>query len=124
MSSQSDEGQVVSTGLTARVADSYGVNPHEHKPSQNPFVPDEAEEEQAETGGVDVDDEGRADSSPGNSSSTSAGGTKSSGPKTDSGSTPAQSAGNRSARALKGSSSASSTGTGRSAQSSGRKADG
>ncbi len=48
--------------FTARVADSYGVNPHEHKPSQDPFEAETAVEKQAETGDVEC---------PGTSSSTS-----------------------------------------------------
>lgn len=47
---------------TARVADSYGLNPHEHKPSQDPFEAETADEKQAETGDVEC---------PGTSSSTS-----------------------------------------------------
>lgn len=102
------EGAVVaSTGLTARVADSYGPNPHEHKPSQDPFLPDvdadAAEEKQAETGDA---------AWAGNSSSTSSDETPSTSPKKrKSASKPAPSAGSRSTPDQPGSSTARSTGT-------------
>lgn len=60
---QEEHTEVVTGAPAARVADSYGFNPHEHKPSQDAFDPETADEKQAETGGVDV--------SAGNSSSTS-----------------------------------------------------
>lgn len=132
-----DEPQVVSTGLTARVADSYGANPHEHKPSQDPFAPDVdlelAEAKQAATGDARVDDDvlekaaqpypdGEEESSPGSSSSTSRNETESSERKTASDSTPARTTESPSEPDPKGSSTARSTGTGRSG-SSGRRSD-
>jgi hypothetical protein len=59
--STEEQPEVVSTGPTARVADGYGVNPHEHKPSQDPFAPDVDEElaeaKQAVSAGAAVDPE-------------------------------------------------------------------
>lgn len=103
---------VFSTGLTARVADSYGADPHEHKPSQDPFDPNQPEK-QAETGGVYVAEEDRWD---GSNSSTSSSETESSDGKTDSDSTPAPTTESPSVKDPTGSSSARSTGTARKAQ--------
>lgn len=106
----------VSTSPTARVADSYGVNPHEHKPSQDPWEADTADDKQAETGGVQVaPGEALADEeepSPGSSysdSQSSDASTESTKPKSDF--KPAQSAENPSTPAPKGSSTARSTAT-------------
>ena len=89
---------------TARVADSYGLNPHEHKPSQDPFEAETADEKQAETGDVEC---------PGTSSSTSPSDSGSSVSKNLSGDEkPAPSAASPSGPARKANSSARSTGTG------------
>lgn len=95
---------------TARVADGYGVEPNEHKPSQDPFLPDVdkniAEAKQEVSAGAEVDDEtvekankpypteadkaqegdveGGEDVSPGSSSSTSTSDNESSTEKTGS----------------------------------------
>ncbi len=101
-----EAAQPVVTGApTARVADSYGPNPHEHKPSQDAFDPDAdkelAEEKQAttaeaadpaETAETDAEEE----SSPGTSSSSSESSNASTQPKSKvSRQRPARSAGNR-----------------------------
>lgn len=102
-----DTTQPVSTGLTARVADSYGADPHEHKPSQDPWDAETADEKQAATGGV-----GEEESSPGTSSSDSETNDASSSGKTrSSDAKPARSAVSRSGRGQKDSSSAPSTDT-------------
>lgn len=96
---------------TARVADSYGANPHEHKPSQDAFQPDgdqDTEAAQAETGGRGVEY-----GWDGSNYSTSPSSDESSPEKTRSDdSSPAPSAESRTGRAPKGSSTARSTGTG------------
>jgi len=97
-----ENAEPVSTGLTARVADSYGPNPHEHKPSQDPWDADTAEEKQAETGVTEW---------PGKTSSESSENNSDSSPKTDGDSIPAPSAENPSAKVRKGSGSARSTAT-------------
>lgn len=102
-----DEYTPVSTGLTARVADSYGSDPHEHKPSQDPWDPETADEKQAATGGV-----GEEEPSAGTSSSDSeTNDVSSSGKSRNSGAKPARSAVSRSGRGQKDSSSAPSTDT-------------
>lgn len=93
---------------TARVADGYGVDPHEHKPSQDAFDPDgeqDTEAAQAETGGV-VPCPGTS-SSPSESSDDSS--SKTSG-KSDS--SPVPTTANRTAPDRTGSSTARTTGTG------------
>lgn len=98
----------VSTGLTARVADSYGTDPHEHKPSQDPFDPETADEKQAETGGAPW---------PGSSSSTSESDNGSSTEKNpNSDSAPARTTESRTSPDPTESSTARSTGTGRRAK--------
>jgi hypothetical protein len=88
---------------TARVADSYGVNPHEHKPSQDPWDAETADEKQAETGVAEWD---------GTSSSTSPSNSESSGEKILSDDErPAPNAESPSAPARKANSSARSTAT-------------
>lgn len=116
----------------ARVADSYGDNPHEHKPSQDTFAPDAdlelAEAKQAATGGRSVDDDvaakaaeryadqsddGSDDVSAGTSSSRSENSNRNSSEKTRSDdSETAQTTGNRTAPGRMGTSSARSTATG------------
>lgn len=76
---------------TARVADSYGDNPSEHKPSQDPFDPETADEKQAETGGAEPWDGNSTE--PSSSSSES-----SSGKNRTSGSSPAPTTANRTAK--------------------------
>lgn len=119
---------------TARVADSYGPDPHEHKPSQDPFLPDVdqklTEAKQAATGGADVDDETAeraVESYPeesewdGSSSSTSESSSESSPEKTVSDDPkPAPTTESRTAPAPKGGSSVASTATGRSVSSKGK----
>jgi hypothetical protein len=102
--------EVTPSGPTARVADSYGLNPHEHKPSQDPWVAETAGDKQAGTSGVEV-------SCPGSSSSTSENDSESSSPKTGQDSTPARTAASHSAPDPTASSSARSTATGRSGRS-------
>lgn len=109
MADEQHEPEAVPSGPTARVADSYGANPNEHKPSQDPWVADEADDKQAETGGVVPTRE--EESSPGSSSSTSETDSGSSSSKTGQGSTPARTAVSPSTPAPKGSSTARSTGT-------------
>lgn len=90
---------------TARVADSYGDNPHEHKPSQDVWEADTADEKQAGTGGAEW---------PGSSSSTSPTSKPSSdAKKTSAGSKPAPTTASRTEKDPTDSSSARSTATGR-----------
>ncbi len=103
---------VVTGSPTARVADSYGDNPHEFKPSQEAFDPDAdeklAEEQQASTEPAAREEE----SSPGNSSSTLPESETSSGEKSQtSADKPALSAGSRTSKGRTGSDSAVSTDT-------------
>jgi len=87
---------------TARVADSYGFNPHEHKPSQDPWDPKTAEEKQAGTGGEQW---------PGKTSSGSSDSSSDSELKPESDESPAPSAENPSAKGRKASGTARSTAT-------------
>lgn len=104
---------------TARVADSYGADPHEHKPSQDVWDADTAEEKQAGSGGVNGEENGGGDGvSPGPNSSTSPSETESTDVKTDGDSTPAPMTENPSEKAPTGSSTADSTATARKAASS------
>lgn len=104
---QQIEQEAVPSGPTARVADSYGDNPNEHKPSQDPWDPDTADDKQAATGGVDVREE---ESSAGSSSSTPTSSSESSSPKSrNSDSRPAPAAESPTGQGPKGSSTARST---------------
>lgn len=111
---QRPEPVVAPSGPTARVADSYGTNPNEHKPSQDPWVAEEADAKQAETGGVPVVAV-EEESSPGSSSSTSPSSEPSSKPTNPTvPGKPARGAGNPSTPAPKAGSTARSTGSGKS----------
>lgn len=99
---------------TARVADSYGVNPHEHKPSQDTWSADDADDKQAETGGAQLQP-GEAlaneeESSPGSSSEQEQSSDDSSSKTSDSSdSKPARTTASRTSKAPTGSSTARST---------------
>jgi hypothetical protein len=115
MSAEEDEITEVAAATpygTARVADSYGPDPHEHKPSQDAWVAEEADEKQAETGGAQLDP-GEAlanreeEPSPGSSSEASLSSSESTGERTQSsGPKPARTTGNRTPKAQAGSSGA------------------
>jgi hypothetical protein len=102
------EFESVPSGRTARVADSYGTDPSQHKPSQDPWAADTAEHKQAETGGAPwVGTNSWPTGSSGNSSNARTGGA----------STPAPTTANRSSQGRTANRSAGSTATGRKAPS-------
>jgi hypothetical protein len=102
------EFESVPSGRTARVADSYGTDPNQHKPSQDPWAADTADDKQAETGDVPwVGTNSWPTGSSGSSSNARTGGA----------STPAPTTVNRSSKGRTGNRSASSTATGRRAPS-------
>lgn len=107
---RTEDKPVVSAFPTARVADSYGTDPHEHKPSQDLWDPETADEKQADTG-ENAEPAGEDEPSAGTSSSSSETSNENSPEKTSP--KPAPRTESRTAPDLTGGSTARSTGTGR-----------